>query len=253
MNINIGVVTGTGKADCEDSAFINDSLVNDNKLEHSAEKLLCIGIADGVGGNAGGKMASIYIATHICQTDFSAMTGGMIRCFIAELNTALIQQSSSIPGKEEMATTLTALISTAEGFYLIHAGNTRLYAMQGSYLKQITTDHTTYNWLMDLGQYEAADQCKKNEINCCLGGGNTKYAAHIIVQKVFDDGLPDTMLFTSDGIHDYVDIDNMEDILNSKVPDVQKIEQLVTKATDSGSNDDKTIIIFRSDNYGITL
>lgn len=253
MNISIGVATGTGRTECEDSAFINDTIVSGSSQEHSNVKFRCIGVADGVGGNEGGKIASRYIATRIGHEDFSIMSGETIHRFLAELNAELIQYASSISGKQEMATTLTALVAAADGLYVIHAGNTRLYVMQGSYLKQITSDHTTYNWLMDRGQYEAAEQCKKNEINCCLGGGHTKYAAYLVVQKVFDEGLPDTLLFTSDGIHDYIDIDDMEDILNSKVSDIEKINQLAAKAAENGSSDDKAIIIFRSGNYGIAV
>ena len=67
----------------------------------------------------------------------------------------------SIPDKSEMATTLTCVVATKDGYYLIHAGNTRLYVMQGSYLKQLTVDHTTYNWLVACGQYEVAKVCRK--------------------------------------------------------------------------------------------
>ena len=125
MNISIGVATGIGKTECEDSAFINDSIVSGSSQEHRNVKIRCIGVADGVGGNEGGKIASRYIATRIGHEDFSIMSGETIHRFLAELNAELIQYASSISGKQEMATTLTALVAAADGLYVIHAGNTR--------------------------------------------------------------------------------------------------------------------------------
>lgn len=150
-----------------------------------------------------------------------------------------------IPDKSEMATTLTCVVAAKDGYYLIHAGNTRLYVMQGSYLKQLTVDHTTYNWLIECGQYEAAEACKKNEINCCIGGGSQRYADQLVVEKVFDDYFPDTILFTSDGVHDFVSIDYMEEVLSNGNLDSDATQKITDLARKNGSTDDTTVIILR--------
>ena len=137
------------------------------------------------------------------------------------------------------------MVAAKDGYYLIHAGNTRLYVMQGSYLKQLTTDHTTYNWLMECGQYEAAETCRKSEINCCFGGGTQRYANRLIVEKVFGKYFPDTFLLTSDGIHDFVSLDCMEDALSSSDSDSEAAQIITDTARKNGSTDDTTIIILR--------
>ena len=151
----------------------------------------------------------------------------------------------SVPDKSDMATTLTCMVAAKDGSYLIHAGNSRLYVMQGSYLKQLTTDHTTYNWLLECGQYEAAEYCKKSEITCCFGGGSRQYANRIVIEKVFDHGLPDTLVLTSDGIHDFVELDYLEYKLSSDLNDAEAAEAIVEEARKNGSTDDTTIIILR--------
>ena len=98
---------------------------------------------------------------------------------------------------------------------------------------------------MECGQYEAAEQCNKNEINCCLGGGTDRYAARLTVQKLFDKDLPDTLVFTSDGIHEYVDLDFMESALAAFDSDRDAAKAMIDKALQNGSMDDKTIIIVR--------
>lgn len=245
MKVCIGVAIGIGKKECEDFAFCNKFLLNNELREYNCLDLKCVGVADGVGGNAGGKIASGYVASQITHPDFSKMDEIRIVQFIEELNHRLIQYASSIPEKAEAATTLTCLVVGSDCVYLIHVGNTRLYVKQGSYLKQLTNDQTTYNWLLECGQYEAAERCNKNEINGCLGGGNPQYSSRVVVEKIFEKDLPDLILLTSDGIHEYVDLDVMENVLSSELTDQKMIQLLIEKAVSNGSTDDKTVIMVR--------
>ena len=244
MKVCLSVEIGNGKSECEDTAIFNSNLVNNQMMSIDNEALRCVGVADGVGGNAGGRIASRYIAHQFCQTDFDHMTECDIRQFVDKVNAELINQAATIPEKSEMATTLTCVVATDDGYYLVHAGNTRLYVMQGAYLKQWTNDHTTYEWLMACGQYEAAEQCNKSEINCCIGGGNLRYANRLVVEKLFDD-CPDTLVLTSDGIHEYVDIDSIENALATTESDCEAAKTITGMAITNGSTDDKTIVIVR--------
>ncbi len=245
MKICLNVGIGSGKAECEDTAVFNNTLINNKTILLDSDLFQCVGVADGVGGNAGGRIASRYIAHQVSQADFFSMTQRDIHAFVTDINMNLIDYAESIPNKSKMATTLTCVVATKDGYYLIHAGNTRLYVMQGSYLKQLTTDHTTYNWFIECGQYEAAEACGKSEINCCFGGGNPQYANRLVIEKVFDDFFPDTLILTSDGIHDFVDLDCMEDAFSSSDSDSEVAQIITDTARKNGSTDDITIIILR--------
>ncbi len=48
---------------------------------------------------------------------------------------------------------------------------------------------------------------------------------------------------TSDGIHDYVDIDIMEDIVCSEKSNAEKCDDIFNIALNSGSCDDMSIVI----------
>jgi protein phosphatase len=244
MKVCLCVEIGGGKSECEDTAIFNGTIINNQIVSIDDTNLRCIGVADGVGGNAGGKIASRYIAHQFSQTVFARMNKDDLQQFICQVNTELIAHAAGIPDKAEMATTLTCVVAIDDGYYLIHAGNTRLYVMQGAYLKQLTIDHTTYNWLLNCGQYEAAEQCNKSEINCCLGGGSSRYANRLVVTKLFED-IPDTLVLTSDGIHEFVDIDTIENVLTESATDLKSAQLIVTKALENGSTDDKTIVIVR--------
>ena len=139
-----------------------------------------------------------------------------------------------------MATTLTGLCVKDGVMKLFHIGNTRIYAMQGHYLKQLTSDHTVYNWLKSLGRLEEAEACNKNEITSCFGGGDEKLLQKLQIQSV---SAVKTLLITSDGIHEYVSIDDLENILNSDIPNEEKCTAMQEAAQNAGSTDDMTAVL----------
>ena len=61
----------------------------------------------------------------------------------------------------------------------------------------------------------------------------------------FGEDLPETLVLTSDGIHDYVDTDLMEDALADSPTCEEAAQILARKARENGSKDDQTLIILR--------
>lgn len=243
MRITIAVSKGANKAYCEDTAFCNGTIIDTDIRVIETNTLTTIGVADGVGGNAGGRNASRFIASQISAADFSKMGQSEIKEKLLSINDELISNAAAIAGKEAMATTLTCVIQGIDDYYLAHLGNTRIFKMQGSYLKQLSVDHTTYNWLLKTGQSEAAEHCNRSEIISCFGGGNPALANNLIIQSLTS-ALPETLVITSDGIHDYMDVDTIEEKIVSN-QDELVVQELITQAEAAGSTDDKTIIIVR--------
>lgn len=245
MKAVIGIMAGPNKQNSEDCAFCGPNLYDSGIFQDETGEPVVVGVADGVGGNAGGRYASRFIASEFNKIKFEDMDMPMLQETMKELNQKLINFAAKLRGREAMATTLTAVVKGRDGYYLIQSGNTRLYVFQGSYLKQLSDDQTTYQWLIQHGQYETADSCNRSEIMGCFGGGSPEYGNRITVHHVFENGLPSSFLLTSDGIHDYVDIDDMESIVNSLESDDIIIQSLFDKALKNGSIDDKTVMIIK--------
>lgn len=245
MKFSISVNIGVGKTMCEDTAFINKHLLNDATFKRVVEDVAVFGLCDGVGGNAGGKDASSYVAQSISRKTFSTLDAVGIREYFETLNNELIHNASTHAEKACMATTLSCMVKGQDGWYLVHAGNTRLYAGLSGYLKQITDDHTTYNWLLAAGHYEAAEACNKSEISCCFGGGSDSYLQRLVVERVFEEELPNLLVLTSDGVHEYVDIDTLEEQLGRECSDSEIATTIVSIARQNGSSDDASVMIIR--------
>lgn len=114
------------------------------------------------------------------------------------------------------------------------------YVRQGKYLKQITSDHTTYNWLLSSGQLDSAERCNKSEITNCFGGNNPALLSKLYITECQRFSLA---LLTSDGVHEYVDLDSLEEIVSGEGSLGDKCEEIIQKAIKSGSEDDLTVVI----------
>lgn len=248
MKISVVVCPGPNKAECEDTALVGAALINNAVGVYEADLPVTICVADGVGGNPGGREAGEFILAGI-SADMLPAEETAVYEHLQELNRQLIGFAAGKAFKRQMATVFTGLFLTHESIILAHIGNTRLYVMQGGYLKKITEDQTTYQWLVSAGNDKAAAQCNKNEITGCLGGGDEKYALRLEVKRIFEKGMPDTLLLTSDGIHDYIDIDSLEELLAAPddKSDLEIAGAIVSRASANGSTDDKTIIIVRTE------
>ena len=228
--------TGQRHAICEDAALVGTELVSGASkiLQMPETGFVCL--ADGVGGNHGGAQAARYVLESLAMLEKEED----LHAALPRINMCLIEKAKDTPEASNMATTLTGIRYSNGNSQLVHVGNTRAYIRQGRYLKQITSDHTTYNWLKDLGQAEAAAACNKNEITNCFGGANKTLLSRLVVSDLPPFSL---MILTSDGIHEHVDLDTLEEILFGEGTYDDKCEALLDEASKNGSEDDMTIVV----------
>ena len=248
MRIGIGMRVfvyskkGNKKNICEDSAIVDDHIIADSYSDTQIVSDYIVAIADGVGGNAGGNMASTYVLTELKDINLDDISEEKISQYIKIINKDLLDYAAQVPDKKNMATTLSGIIGINDTCYIFHVGNTRIYGLQGNYLKQYTKDQTTYQWLLSRGQIEEAARCNKNEITNCMGGGNLKYLDSLYVKECGALEQCKRILLSSDGIHEYVPIDDLEDFILGEISE-ETMKLLVNKAEKNGSNDDKTVIV----------
>lgn len=225
---------------CEDAALVGMLVLSDTTktMRMPTEGFICV--ADGVGGNNGGATASRYVLEALVGTE----DNNNLRDALIHINESLIEYAKETPDTFNMATTLTGIYCQEKSYQLFHIGNTRAFIKQGKYLKQITSDHTTYNWLKSRGNEEAAANCNKNEIMNCFGGGNPALLSKLMVSDVAPFSM---MVLTTDGVHEYVDIDTLEDALFGEGSCEDRCESILNIAKDNGSEDDMTIIVIIPD------
>lgn len=228
---------GPNKKENEDRIIVGKTILDDGFLCSNVDEGI-IAIADGVGGNNAGAAASNYVASRL-----SKLMEVSIEQF-ESINDELIAISEKNESQKGMATTLSGFLIRESKSQLFSIGNTRVYLVQsGKYLKQLTKDDTTLNYLLDTGQLqlENIDKFKrKNEITACFGGG-TKKLFKLKINEIVNIDSP--ILMTSDGIHDHLSVDEMENILSKYGISKETCEQMISESRAKGSMDDASIIL----------
>lgn len=229
---------GRNKTHSEDSVLVAKEVVVDSNRTFPCAPDGFVCIADGVGGHAGGAVASSLVVHSLSELDEKKEID--IRSAVLKINEDLLKKARSEVSVADMATTLTGFLFRGEEVQLFHIGNTRAYVFQGDYIKQLTSDHTVYNYLRSMQRYEEAEKCNKNEITNCLGGGNENYASKLCVMPI---PKAKKYMLTSDGIHEYVTLDYLESVMLQDTSIQDKCAQVVQEALNNGSCDDLSIVI----------
>lgn len=222
----------------EDAVLVGSEVLTETSEELPMPESGFVCIADGVGGNRGGDQASQFVLKEMSER--TVETDEDLKERLRQINDSLISAAVADGVAPNMATTLTGFCIMAGQYKLVHVGNTRAYVKQGKYLKQITSDHTTYNWLLSSGQTEAAAKCNRSEITNCFGGNNPALLAKLFISDCQQFSLA---LLTSDGVHEYVDLDSLEAIISGAGSLDDKCEEIVQRAIEAGSEDDISVVI----------
>ena len=146
MNITAITQKGPNKAENEDRIIVGKNMIAEGIFQTQLVNGI-VAIADGVGGNNAGAVASHYVAKQL--TTLNTVSHNEL----TRINEELLSLSSKCSAYENMATTLSGVAFHNGITQVFSIGNTRVYLLQGSkYLKQLTTDDTTLNYLLATGQ-----------------------------------------------------------------------------------------------------
>lgn len=237
MNIVAITRKGINKTENEDRVIIGKNIVADGNFQTTFSSGV-VAVADGVGGNNAGAVASHFIAQRLSSINEASQEE------FGKINNDLLQLSGTRDDYSNMATTLSGISVYNNKIMLFSVGNTRVYLLQsGKYLKQLTSDDTTLNYLLATGQLTAEDAenfSRKNEITACFGGGDSRL---LNIKCTPLDSLASPFIMTSDGIHDYLSVDQMEDIIAEHGLSFKACEALVSSARNCGSFDDVSVIL----------
>lgn len=240
MRVYLNTKMGTGRQTSDDRVLVGHGTYEDTDAEVFID-YGAVAIADGVGGNnAGGTAADI-----VCKGIADAHE--VTEALFAGINQKVLSTGNADDSLRGMATTLSGIFFSKPGSQvLFHIGNTRIYSIQAlRYLAQITKDDTVVDYLLRSGKLtetEAEVYPSRNEITACFGGG--RESLFRITLEELDARKYTHFLLTSDGIHETLSLDDMEDILDEANGDWSfAVKSLVERAKSNGSQDDCTAVI----------
>ncbi|MDR3201947.1 MAG: protein phosphatase 2C domain-containing protein, partial [Bifidobacteriaceae bacterium] len=122
-------------------------------------------VADGMGGHAGGDIASSVAIAHLAPLDDEVPgadeAAEQIDESVAEAHDELLARVAENPDLAGLGTTITALLRSGDRLILAHIGDSRAYLLRDGLLEQVTQDHTFVQYLVDTGKL-APDQAERH-------------------------------------------------------------------------------------------
>ena len=210
-------------------------------------------IADGVGGNNSGEVASRttisktveYVRKNALSKDFSEtdIREYFTKC-IQKINKDIYELSKIQPENYGMATTVTIAYVAKENAYVTNVGDSRVYLYRDGNLAQITEDHTYVNALVNKGiitKEEAQFHEKKNVITKAIGGGEKTVPDFFCVELKPDD----IVILCTDGLHGEISDEMICKIVKEGGSMQEICVNLVNKANQCGGRDNTTVICLK--------
>ena len=211
-------------------------------------------VADGMGGHAGGDVASAIALKRVMEADrqFASAADAefALQSALSAANTMLAETVFEHPELTGMGTTVSAILRSGSQIAIAHIGDSRIYLLRDGTLKQITADHTFVQRLVDSGRItpeEAAVHPRRSVLMRVLGDVD---AAPEIDTTVFDVLAGDRWLLCSDGLSSYVSDDKIAQALKSLPAVKDAADRLVKESLDQGAPDNVTVVIVDIDESG---
>jgi PPM family protein phosphatase len=205
---------------------------------HTEGDLLLL-VADGMGGAVAGEVAS-RLATEAATTGLDTDTSPENRVLAA--NEAVIAATREDPSLSGMGTTMTLVQMHSDGFAeFAHVGDSRAYLLRDGSLKQLTTDHTLVNELIELGKItrdEAEHHPHRHLLTRVLGLGPVGVDKLTVALQEND-----RVLLCSDGLTVMVSDFTIEQILAAGEGVEPTAWVLIEQANTAGGVDNTTVVV----------
>jgi PPM family protein phosphatase len=218
-------------------------------------------VADGVGGAAGGQVASKMAIRLLMSLILNAAkwalkldnpetresevneTKKIAEEYFRKVDQALLQYAEAYPRLKGMGTTLTGAYSFGDDLFVVHIGDSRAYLFRQNILKRLTHDQTVAQALADAGaiaQDEISSHRMRHTLTSCLGGQSSKIQMEIRHMRLMNG---DRLLLCSDGLTDLVNETEVADVLRGKAESGAACEHLLELAMQKGGTDNITVLL----------
>jgi protein phosphatase len=226
----------------EDAAVVGDGWIRDDARDAvfalaSLPAVLVLGVADGMGGHAGGAEASRRVAERVivaaqnwpADADAEALAAAW-RAVLAEAHRELLALAAADASLAGMGTTWTGLACTPRAAVLAHVGDSRCYRLRDGVLSLQTRDHTLDGSLL-------AGATRSSVLTNAIGGGaEMAVELHDLSRRI----LPgDVYLLCSDGA---ADATTPDELVARALASGETADAVIRAALERGGADNITAI-----------
>lgn len=217
-------------------------------------------VADGMGGHAGGDVASQlavkaiheYIAknkrhkTHLEAEDLA----DLFQAAVNHANITIRHQGKNKPELKGMGTTVVFVFmpdSNATNAFIIHVGDSRAYLIRDQQISALTRDHTLLEERIQVGLLPRTAPTNHPLGHVLTRGVGVKSTVEADISKI-ELQATDEILLCSDGLNKMLQDDQILAILeeNQTKPGQEKCQALIDEANRLGGKDNTTTLLIQA-------
>jgi protein phosphatase len=204
-------------------------------------------VADGMGGHAGGDIASSVAIAHLAPLDEEAPASDQgaeaLEAAVEAAHEELLERVEEDQDLAGLGTTITTLLRTGDRLILGHIGDSRAYLLRDGKFEQVTADHTFVQYLVDSGKLEpeqAERHPQRSLLLRVLGDVELSGGLDISVRKA-EPG--DRWLLCSDGLSGVVSAATLQRTLVEEPDPDRCADLLIELALRGGGPDNITCVV----------
>jgi serine/threonine protein phosphatase PrpC len=219
-----------GRRNNEDAVYTCDS-IEDEKINQRGRLYI---VADGTGGQEGGRTASSMAAAIINEHFYDEKTADIeesLRTAIKTAHEALYELAQKVRAWAEMSTTLVAAVVHQGKVYIAHVGDSRAYLIRDGQARLLTRDHV---WLEDDDNYGALTRW--------LGGARRASVDVDVTTETLQE--EDTIVLCSDGLTDVADGTDIARLVGKETPEAAS-QRLIELANRLGTGDNISVAVIQ--------
>jgi len=200
-----------------------------------------VGVADGMGGEAAGDLASVVAVRRLLLADAHSPLPEALSAAVSDASADIADLVLHNPDLAGMGTTICAAAFDGNEMSFVHIGDSRAYQWRDGVLTQLTHDHSFVQQLIDQGQLTpelARVHPKRSLVLRIVNGTPISRPDRFVCQP----RIGDRYLFCSDGVSSFVDPAVLVLALRSEELD-QAVKLLLSGADDVGAPDNVTLVL----------
>lgn len=225
---------------------MNQDFIKIHKFDDETALLI---VCDGMGGAKAGNIASEVAANSVYEVFLKkykpTMNDKDLKTLMTSaVNCANLDVFDLAENNEEyygMGTTVVAAFISDGYAYIIHAGDSRGYIVYPDGIKQITTDHSIVQQMIEnnlITKEEAKNHPKRNVITRALGVDECLESDFNVIKLEDDAGI----VLCSDGLTNFVNDENIKIIISENNAE-EACNKLIELANENGGGDNISVAV----------
>lgn len=249
---------GGVRARNEDSLLIGERLITGSSMERSEtarmdtpDQILCV--ADGIGGQAKGEIASMMALKGICERQGQITDEKSLALALFQVKSELDDYVNTHPDATYFGCTLAGLCLRGDTVLAFNVGDCRVYRIRDGRFERITRDHSLVQALFEAGVIEEEEMQhhpKKNIVTSSVSGDGSPDSMQVFSTPVTleDD---EQFFICSDGIWECFSHDELE-LIYRKFKGRTYCERMLTAALARQASDNISAILVRISQWQIS-